>query len=75
MLYPFYESAHAVVKPLRILSSVQRALIDNPLNPMSDISFVKAYSASLQVFERTTRQYAKPNGLYLIFHPQVKKSK
>ncbi len=60
MLYQFYESAHAAVKPLRIFSSMQRALIDNPLNPMSDVSFVKAYLASLQVFERTTRQYAKP---------------
>ena len=60
MLYQFYESAHAAVKPLRILSSIQRSVIDNPLNPLSDLSFVKAYSASLQVFERTTRQYAKP---------------
>ena len=50
MLYQFYESAHAAVKPLRILSSIQRSVIDNPLNPLSDLSFVKAYSASLQVF-------------------------
>ncbi len=75
MLYQFYESAHAAVKPLRVLSSIQRAFIDNPLNPMGNLSFVKAYSASLQVFERTTRQYVKPKWSLSAVSPSGEKVK
>ena len=75
MLYQFYESAHAAMKPMRVLSSMQRSLIENPLNPLGDCSFVKAYSASLQVFERTTRQYVKPNWSIPDLSPPGKKVK
>ena len=75
MLYQFYESAHAIVKPMRVFSSMQKSLIDSPLNPLGDWSFIKAYSASLQVFERTTRQYVKPKWSLPDLSPAGKKVK
>ena len=51
---------HAVMAPFRAAADMMRQACDNPLNPFADTAFGRTMSASLEVFERTTRRYGKP---------------
>jgi poly(3-hydroxybutyrate) depolymerase len=60
MFYQFYEMNHAALAPLRAAADAMRFMSNNPLNPFSQTTLGRTISASLEVFERATRRYAKP---------------
>lgn len=60
MFYQFYELNHAALAPFRAAADIMRFAYSNPLNPFSQTPFGRTISASLEMFERTTRRYGKP---------------
>lgn len=60
MFYQVYELNHAAMTPVRAAAEVMRLALKNPLNPLSHTLYGRSLSAGLEVFERTTRRYAKP---------------
>lgn len=60
MLYQLYEMNHAAVAPWRTAFEAGRAYWDNAANPLSQTVFGRSAAASLHLFERLTRRYAKP---------------
>ena len=60
MLYHFYEMNHAAVAPWRTALEAGRAYWDNASNPLAQTVFGRSAAASLHLFERLTRRYAKP---------------
>jgi poly(3-hydroxybutyrate) depolymerase len=61
MLYHWYELGHVAVRPVRAAAGSARLLLSNPFNPMTHTSVGRHTAAALDVFERTTRRYDKPN--------------
>ncbi len=59
-MYWMFELGHAALDPLRIMADAGRLFYRNPANPLSHTGFGKTMSASLEMFERTTRRYGKP---------------
>ncbi|OLP60417.1 esterase [Xaviernesmea oryzae] len=65
MFYQWYEMNHAVMAPWRAAAEAMRLAYANPLNPFAETYAGRTASASLEVFERATRRYGKPDfGLY-----------
>lgn len=60
MLYHWYELSHAAVGPVRAAADSYRMLLSSPFNPMRNTEMGRQAAAALEVFERTTRRYAKP---------------
>jgi poly(3-hydroxybutyrate) depolymerase len=60
MLYSILEMQRAALMPWRYAVSMQRALLTNPLNPISYTPFGKSMAAAADVFEAVTRRYGKP---------------
>lgn len=60
MFYQLYELNHAAMAPLRASTEAMRFFHDNPLNPFSKTTMGRTYAAGLEVFERMTRRYGKP---------------
>ncbi len=60
MLYHWYELGHAAVKPARAAADSYRLILNHPLNPLNNTSVARHAVAALEVFERTTRRYDKP---------------
>jgi poly(3-hydroxybutyrate) depolymerase len=60
MFYQLYELNHAALAPFRAGAEALRFVSGNPLNPLSQTVFGRTLTASLEVFERATRRYAKP---------------
>ncbi|EAU41588.1 intracellular PHB depolymerase [Fulvimarina pelagi HTCC2506] len=60
MLYYFYEWNQAMLAPLRVAADATRIAYQNPLNPASRTTVGRAIAAGAELFERTTRVYAKP---------------
>lgn len=60
MLYHWYELGHAAMVPARAAAGQARSLLDNPFNPFLYTPMGRHASAALELFERTTRRYAKP---------------
>ncbi len=60
MLYYLYEMNHAAVAPWRQAANLGRFFWKNPINPMSTTQFGRSMAASLDMFERVTRRYGKP---------------
>ena len=60
MFYQFYEMNHAAVAPFRAAADAMKFFYANPLNPLSHTEFGRTVSASLELFERVTRRYGKP---------------
>lgn len=60
MLYQFFEWNHAAIAPWRAVAEATKQVYQNPLNPMSGTGFGRSMAAMAEVFERSTRQYAKP---------------
>ncbi|ESR25723.1 polyhydroxyalkanoate depolymerase [Lutibaculum baratangense] len=58
--YHWYEFTHAALSPARIFADATRLFYRNPLNPLSQTPLGKNLTASLEVFERVTRRYGKP---------------
>ena len=59
-LYWFYEMGQAALNPSRALADMTRLSLKNPLNPWSNTPLGKTMAAAAEVFERSTRRYAKP---------------
>jgi len=60
MFYQFYEFSHAAMAPVRATAETMRAAYRSPFNPLSYTSFGRSMAAGLEVFERATRRYGKP---------------
>jgi poly(3-hydroxybutyrate) depolymerase len=60
LLYHLYEMNHAAVAPLRAAANVSRQFWNAPMNPLSDSYLGRAITAGIDVFERVTRRYGKP---------------
>ena len=60
MFYQFYELNHAALAPFRAAADMMRLAYANPFNPLSHTMLGRTLTASLEVFERTTRRYGKP---------------
>ncbi len=60
MFYQFYEMGYAALQPYRALSEATRVLYSNPLNPWTHTPAGRMIAAWAELFERTTRRYAKP---------------
>ncbi|MBB3412273.1 poly(3-hydroxybutyrate) depolymerase [Rhizobium sp. BK316] len=60
MFYQLYELNHAALAPFRAAADIMRFAYSNPLNPFSQTPMGRTISASLEMFERTTRRYGKP---------------
>ncbi|MGV8937623.1 MAG: polyhydroxyalkanoate depolymerase [Allorhizobium sp.] len=60
MFYQLYEINHAAMAPLRATADIMRVAYRNPLNPVSYTALGRTLAAGLEVFERATRRYGKP---------------
>ncbi|MBB3355399.1 polyhydroxyalkanoate depolymerase [Rhizobium sp. L9] len=60
MFYQLYELNHAAMAPFRAAADIMRFAYANPLNPFAQTPFGRTMAASLEMFERTTRRYGKP---------------
>jgi poly(3-hydroxybutyrate) depolymerase len=58
--YWLYEMGHAALNPSRAFAHAARLFYKNPANPLAHTAFGKSLAASMELFERSTRRYAKP---------------
>jgi poly(3-hydroxybutyrate) depolymerase len=58
--YYMYEAAHMMMGPARATSEATNLLFNNPFNPLTYTPLGRNIAASCEMFERTTRRYAKP---------------
>ncbi len=59
-LYWLYEWGHAALNPSRAFADMARLYFKNPLNPLAHTAFGKTMAATAELYERSTRRYAKP---------------
>jgi poly(3-hydroxybutyrate) depolymerase len=59
-MYWFYELGHAALNPSRALADATRLFFKNPANPLSHTAYGKSIAATMELFERSTRRYRKP---------------
>ena len=60
VFYQLYEMNHAAMAPLRMMAEALQQAQRSPLNPLADTAAGRTMSAGLEVFERMTRRYGKP---------------
>jgi len=60
MLYQNYEMAHAAVRPMRAALRTSQMLLRNPANPLAYIPAAPGVLAGIELAERVTRRYNKP---------------
>lgn len=60
MLYHWFELSHAAFRPARVAADTARLFLTNPFNPLTHTTMARHTVAALEVFERTTRRYGKP---------------
>ena len=58
--YWLYEMSQAALNPSRAWADAARLFLKNPANPLSYTTFARTLSAGLELFERSTRRYGKP---------------
>jgi poly(3-hydroxybutyrate) depolymerase len=61
VLYYLYEMNHAALAPWRAVADAGITFWRNPANPLSSTQIGRSWAASLELFERTTRRYGKPD--------------
>ena len=59
-LYWFYEMGHAALNPARAMADATRLFFKNPANPLAHTPYGKSVAAGMELFERSTRRYQKP---------------
>jgi poly(3-hydroxybutyrate) depolymerase len=59
MLYHWYELGHAAAWPGRAVADIWRQFL-HPLNPLTHTPLGRGAAAGLELYERATRRYAKP---------------
>ena len=60
MLYLMRDACDLILMPARMAAGVAKTAFQNPFNPLAYTSSSRAMAASCELFERTTRSYAKP---------------
>lgn len=60
MLYMMYEMNHAAIAPMRMAAKYGHHFWTNSTNPVASSELGRSYAASLEMFERLTRRYGKP---------------
>ncbi|HVV62371.1 MAG TPA: polyhydroxyalkanoate depolymerase [Pseudolabrys sp.] len=60
-LYWFYEMGNAALNPSRAFADATRLFFKNPANPLSHTTYGKSVAAAMEVFERSTRRYRRPD--------------
>src|SRR5882757_2302583 len=58
--YWLYEMSQAALNPARAFADAGRLFFKNPANPWSHTEAGKTAAAAFELFERSTRRYAKP---------------
>ena len=59
-MYWFYELGHAALNPSRAFADATRLFFKNPANPLAHTTYGKSIAATMELFERSTRRYRKP---------------
>jgi len=59
--YWLYEMSQAALNPSRAFADAARLFFRSPANPLSYSAFGKTMAAGLELFERSTRRYGKPD--------------
>src|SRR5690242_4681994 len=59
-MYWFYELGHAALNPSRAFPDATRLFFRNPANPLAHTAYGKSIAATMELFERSTRRYHKP---------------
>ncbi len=60
MLYHFHDWQKATMAPLRMMAEATHAAFKNPFFPAAHTHFGRTMAAGAELFERTTRKFAKP---------------
>ncbi len=60
LAYYWYDAAHFMLSPARAASESTRLFFENPINPLTNTAYGRTVAAACELFERTTRRYAKP---------------
>src|SRR5882672_5549059 len=60
-LYWLYEMGHAALDPARAFADASRLFFKNPVNPLAHTTYGKTVAASMELFERSTRRYGRPD--------------
>jgi poly(3-hydroxybutyrate) depolymerase len=60
-LYWLYEMGHAALDPVRAFADATRLYYRNPVNPFAHTTYGKSIAASMELFERLTRRYGRPD--------------
>ncbi len=59
-MYWFYEMGHAALNPSRAVADATRLFFKNPANPLAYTAYGKSVAATMELFERSTRRYHRP---------------
>jgi poly(3-hydroxybutyrate) depolymerase len=60
MLYLLHDASHFMLTPARVAAGLTRLACESPFSPLTYTPTGRALVASCELFERTTRAYAKP---------------
>jgi poly(3-hydroxybutyrate) depolymerase len=60
LAYYWYEAAHWMLSPARAATEGAKLFFENPINPLTHTAYGRTVAAACELFERTTRRYAKP---------------
>jgi poly(3-hydroxybutyrate) depolymerase len=59
-MYWLYEMGHAALDPSRAFADATKLLFKNPANPLAHTTYGKSVAAAMELFERSTRRYGRP---------------
>ncbi|MGH6664037.1 MAG: polyhydroxyalkanoate depolymerase [Pseudolabrys sp.] len=59
-MYWLYEMGQAALDPSRAVADATRLFFKNPANPFAHTTYGKSVAAAAELFERSTRRYARP---------------
>jgi poly(3-hydroxybutyrate) depolymerase len=59
-MYWLYEMGLAALDPARALADATRLYYKNPANPFTHTTYGKSVAAAMELFERSTRRYGRP---------------
>jgi poly(3-hydroxybutyrate) depolymerase len=60
-MYWMYEMALAALSPARAMADATRLYYKNPANPFTHTVYGKSVAAAMELFERSTRRYGRPD--------------
>jgi poly(3-hydroxybutyrate) depolymerase len=60
-MYWLYEMGHSALSPARVFADATRLFYKNPANPLAHTIYGKSVAATMELFERSTRRYGRPD--------------